>query len=72
MAVDIDLYHCEIDELKEHIEDIRHVGITKLEFYIKEMMDLIDEQKAKDKKDGNYILLHYIHYIYHYIKEDIL
>lgn len=67
MAVDIDLYHCDIDDLKEHIEDHGNVGMDKLELYIQEMMQLIDDQKARDKQAGNYYI-YYLHYICYCIK----
>ena len=72
MAVDIDLYHCELDDLKEHIQDIRHVGIDKLEYYVQQMAELIDDQKAKDKEAGNYTLhfLYNLHITYYMISCD--
>ena len=59
MEEDIDLYQCEIDDLKEHIGDIRNVTMDKLQFYYQQMVQLIDDQKNKDKQTGNLHIMLY-------------
>ena len=52
MALTIDLYQCEVNQLKQHIADQINVDLNTLEYYAQEMERYIDKQKIDDRQAG--------------------